>query len=162
MGSDNAGKRARPGRLLLPAVAGVIMVLGAFTFYTGASPNQVQATYQEAVALMERERSQGMAALNQFVDNHKVRFRGSAQRQAAEGGRCVARPRLVMRMARSIPCFDMHDADHLLTTPSVILAGWKRRSDPWRAWSTSWRRSGPTCRRCTGPSRPRSSRTTRS
>lgn len=41
MGSDNSGKRAKASRLLVPAVAIVILVLGSIVFLMGETPNQV-------------------------------------------------------------------------------------------------------------------------
>ncbi len=42
MGSDNSGKRAKASRLLVPAVAIVILVLGSIVFLMGETPNQVR------------------------------------------------------------------------------------------------------------------------
>ena len=41
MGSDNSGKRAKASRLLVPAVAIIILVLGSIVFLMGETPNQV-------------------------------------------------------------------------------------------------------------------------
>lgn len=43
MGSDNSGKRAKASRLLVPAVAIVILVLGSIVFLMSETPNQVGA-----------------------------------------------------------------------------------------------------------------------